>query len=176
MTPDKLAKSGTEHAHQVALFAWCAVAYLHGFEIAEAWAVDGPQAFKKSPRASNPDAPPAVPALEWFHAVPNGGSRGDDEQSRKIRGANLKAEGVRQGVADTFLPWPNAGWHGLYIEMKKPTERPKREGKGGVSDEQSKFGAYAKSVGYGWIVCYDWREAANALLSYIEWGKHHADD
>ena len=95
----------------------------------------------------------------------------------------MKAEGVRQGVADTFLPWPvyepcpvdsqimMMKWAGLYIEMKKPTERPKSEtAKGGVSDEQRSFGEYAKRVGYGWAVCYDWEQAASYLRSYIEWG------
>lgn len=165
MTPATLAKSGTEHAHQTALFAYAAVAYLHGFDVADEWSKTG-----KLPKR-DPDAPPKVPALEWFHAIPNGGSRGDDDKSRKIRGAQLKAEGVRQGVADTFLPWPNGGWHGLYIEMKKPTERPKSEtAKGGVSDEQRSFGEYAKRVGYGWAVCYDWEQAASYLRSYIEWG------
>ena len=165
MTPATLAKSGTEHAHQTALFAYAAVAYLHGFDVADEWSKTG-----KLPKR-NPDAPPKVPALEWFHAIPNGGSRGDDAKSRKIRGAQLKAEGVRQGVADTFLPWPSGEWHGLYIEMKKPSERPKSEtAKGGVSDEQRRFGEYAKRVGYGWVVCYDWEQAASYLRSYIEWG------
>lgn len=177
MTPASLAKSGTEHAHQTALFAYAAVAYLHGFDVADEWSKTG-----KLPKR-DPDAPPKVPALEWFHAIPNGGSRGDDDKSRKIRGAQLKAEGVRQGVADTFLPWPvyepcpadsqimMMKWAGLYIEMKKPTERPKSEtAKGGVSDEQRSFGEYAKRVGYGWAVCYDWEQAASYLRSYIEWG------
>ena len=168
MTPDKLAKSGTEHGHQAALFAYCAVAYLHGFDVADEWCKTGviPQTTPYSMYET-----PTVPALEWFHAIPNGGSRGDDAKSRKIRGAQLKAEGVRQGVADCFLPWPSGEWHGLYIEMKKPTERPKSEtAKGGVSDEQRRFGEYAKRVGYGWAVCYDWEQAASYLRSYIEWG------
>ncbi|QIQ66027.1 hypothetical protein PM398_gp40 [Pseudomonas phage Epa40] len=158
MTPATLAKSGTEHGHQAALFAYCAVAYLHGFDAADEWSNGG-----TLPKRS-PDAPPAVPALQWFHAIHNQG-HGD-----KVRGANAKAEGVRKGVADTFLPWPNAGWHGLYIEMKKPTERPKSEtAKGGVSDEQRDFGEYAREVGYGWAVCYGWEHAVSCLRSYIEW-------
>lgn len=170
MTPDKLTKSGTEHGHQTALFAWCAVAHLHGFDVADAWAAGG--ALPKR----DPDAPPAVPALQWFHAIHNQG-HGD-----KVRGANAKAEGVRKGVADTFLPWPVyeqspsdsqvmvAKWCGLYIEMKKPAEKPKSAtAKGGVSEEQAKFGEYARAVGYGWVVCYSWREAADTLRTYIEW-------
>jgi hypothetical protein len=165
MTPNKLAKE-SEHSQQVALFAYVAVAYLHGFDVADEWCKTG-----KLPKR-DPNAPPAVPALEWFHAIPNGGVRGDDEQSRKIRGGNLKAEGVRQGVADTFLPWPSGEWHGLYIEMKKPSLRPKSEtAKGGASDEQIAFGQYAQRVGYGWAVCYDWEQAVSYLRSYIEWGQ-----
>lgn len=162
MTPATLAKSGTEHGHQAALFAYCAVAYLHGFDVADEWCKTGviPQTTPYSMHET-----PTVPALEWFHAIHNQG-HGD-----KVRGANAKAEGVRKGVADTFLPWPNGGWHGLYIEMKKPTERPKSEtAKGGVSDEQRSFGEYAKRVGYGWAVCYGWEHAVTTLRSYIEWG------
>ena len=157
MNPETLAKSGTEHAHQTALFAYTAVAHLHGWTVADLWANGGALPLRA------PTAAPAVEALAWFHAVHNQG-HGD-----RIRGAIAKAEGVRRGVPDTFLPWPNAGWHGLYIEMKKPTERPKTKGKGGVSDEQGAFGAYALRVGYGWAVCYSWREAADTLRAYIEW-------
>lgn len=165
MTPATLAKSGTEHGHQAALFAYVAVAYLHGFDVADEWSKIGPQAFKKSPRASNPDGPPAVPALEWFHAIHNQG-HGD-----KVRGANAKAEGVRKGVADTFLPVRRGAWSGLYIEMKKPSEKPvKATSKGGVSDDQAEFGAFVKSQGFGWIVCYSWEEAAEVLTQYLTYG------
>lgn len=174
MTPATLAKSGTEHAHQTALFAYVAVAYLHGFDVADEWCKTGviPQTTPYSMYET-----PTVPALEWFHAIHNQG-HGD-----KVRGANAKAEGVRKGVADTFLPWPvyepcpadsqimMMKWAGLYIEMKKQTERPKSEtAKGGVSDEQRRFGEYAKRVGYGFMVCYGWEHAVTTLRSYIEWG------
>lgn len=45
ITPEYLAKPGTEHAHQVALFCWCAM-NKHRF-----------------------------PELEWYYAIPNGGDR-----------------------------------------------------------------------------------------------------
>lgn len=163
MTPDQLAKSGSEHAHQVAFFAYCAVARIHGFESADAWA------------ESNVIGTGGVPidALEWIHAIPNGGARGDDAKTRAIRGGALKAEGVRSGVPDVFLPWPACDrsgiiYCGLYIEMKKPDLKPKKEGsKGGLSDEQIEFSKYAKNNSYGWIVCYTWREAVEAIKSYI---------
>lgn len=164
-TPSKLAKSDSEHAHQTALFAWCAVARQHGFEIADHWDGYADLNASKSAFRSNP-----VKALQWIHAIPNGGARGDDAKTRAIRGGALKAEGVRSGVPDVFLPWPAHGWMGLYIEMKKPDQKPvKATSKGGLSDEQIEFGDYAKSVGYGWVVCYSWRDAANAIRQYVEW-------
>ena len=161
MTPNQLAKSGTEHAHQTALFAWCAVARIHGFDVADAWAEGA-----KLPAQLTKDEDAKVPELEWFHAIHNQG-HGD-----KVRGGMAKAEGVRKGIADTFLPVPRGNWHGLYIEMKKPAEKPKSStAKGGVSDDQAQFGAYCNANGYGWAVCYSWREAADTLRHYIEWSK-----
>lgn len=156
-TPAQLAKSGTEHGHQTALFAWAAMACRFGFEAAnddKSYTVAG-HAERTYGVTSN------VPELKWFHAIPNGGTRGDDAKSRAIRGGQLKAEGVRQGVPDTFLPVPRNGWHGLYIEMKRPGKIKD------TSKEQDEFGEYAKSVGFGWIVCDDWRKAADVLISYL---------
>lgn len=161
----QLLKRGTEHDHQVALFAYCSVAYQYGFDAADRWAETG-QTGVPLPEE------PAVPALEWYHAIPNGGSRGDSKKSSMIRGMKLKAEGVRKGVADTFLPWPSAGCHGLYIEMKKPDQLPKRKGsKGGMSDEQIAFRDYTKANGYGFMTCYGWKHAVATLQAYIEWNR-----
>lgn len=166
MTPDQLAKSGSEAAHQTALFAFVAVAAVHGFEIAWQWAEKGQAVLLAR---TTPNVTKAVPELRWLHHIPNGGSRGDDAKSRAIRGGQMKAQGVRQGVADLSLPVRRGAWSGLYIEMKKPDEKPKREGsKGGVSDEQNEFGEFVKQQGFGWIVCYSWREAAEIIELYLK--------
>ena len=155
MRPDQLAKSGSEHAHQVALFAYAAMAMNRGFEVADAWAagldMDKPEIFR-----------PELPFLRWFHAIPNGGER------NKITAANLKAEGVRSGIGDTFLPVPCGRFHGCYIEMKKPDLKPVRPGasKGGLSDEQIAFKDHCNEYGYFHAVCYSWREGADALKLY----------
>ncbi len=193
--PDQLAKSGTEHGEQSALFCWANVARIYGFDVANRFAEGEKFDFQALPTGL-----PVVPELAWLHAIPNGGSRGDDEKTRAIRGGALKAEGVKSGVADVFLPVPiwqtkrhdyevlppdnsdmsdfqfvestEIAYCGLYIEMKKPAQRPvKAESMGGVSEEQKEFGDFVKSQGYGWIVCYTWREAAQAIESYLNWGK-----
>ena len=162
MTPNKIAKE-SESSHQTAFFAYCAVAELHGFEVADEWC----DTTKINKTKSAP-----LGCLEWIHHVANGGSRGDTKKARVIRGAKMKAEGVKKGVADIHLPFPvmylNTHWHGLYIEMKKPSEKPKREGTtGGMSDEQIAFRQYCLNNNYGFSTCYSWEEAVDVLKNYI---------
>ena len=109
MTPEQIAKSGTEHAHQAALFAWCAL---------------------------NVDK---YPELKWFHAIPNGGLRD------KITASKLKAEGVKPGVSDTFLPVKRPPYSGLYIEMKKPGWKETKE--------QKEFGDFVRHQGFEYFCC-----------------------
>lgn len=162
MNPVQLAKSNTEAAHQTALFSWAAVAMNHGFAIANAWA-------KGLNPAVQQEIAPVIPELKWLHHIPNGGSRGNDVRSQQIRGAQLKAQGVKSGVSDVFLPVRRGDCSGLYIEMKKPDQKPKREcSKGGVSDEQAEFGSFVQGQGFGFVVCYSWQEAATLIQQYLE--------
>lgn len=170
MTPEDLSKSGTEHGHQAALFAWCKMAERYGVVAADdarCYAkIASPDDIPHALRLYGTDA--AVLALKWIHAIGNGGSRGDSVKSRAIRGGHMKAEGVKPGIADIFLPAPRGEWHGLYIEMKKPAEKPKRESsKGGLSDEQIAYRDWCYAVGYGWCVCYSWSEAVNIIKQYM---------
>lgn len=154
-TPLQLTKSGSEHGHQVAVFAWAAVAQRFGFAAAR----DDKSYTVAGHAEATYGQSEAVADLEWFHAIPNGGTRGDDDTTRKIRGGNLKAEGVRAGVADTFLPVPRGGYHGLYIEMKKPGGKP--------TEEQLAFRDFVWSKGYGWMCCDTFTKAIDALESYL---------
>ena len=102
------------------------------------------------------------PELRWMHAIPNGGLRS------KAQAGKLKAEGVKSGVPDVFLPVARGYFHGLYIEMKKPALKPVRGGKGGVSDEQTDFIQFARANGYAAAVCYDWNHAKNLICMYLD--------
>lgn len=111
--------------------------------------------------------------LRLLFAVPNGGER------NKIVASRMKAEGVRAGVPDLFLPVPAPVWgfdpneyHGLFIEMKKPAARLKRAPKhkwdtGGVSEEQVVWLNMLEQQGYKVVVCYSWYEAANEIKFYL---------
>lgn len=107
------------------------------------------------------------PQLKWLHAVPNGGSRHVAEATKMV------AAGLRKGVLDIFLPWPIAFttdikdcYAGLYIEMK--TEKRRKEKNGGLTDEQIEFITYAENAGYYCKVCYNWQEARDTILKYLE--------
>lgn len=108
------------------------------------------------------------PDMKWVHAIPNGGERSAASAGR------LKAEGVRKGVWDVFVPVRRQGYSGLYIEFKIP-ERV-RHIRGGLSDEQVEFGKHALSQGYKMEVCYSWREAAAHVCDYLGIERRHMED
>ena len=159
MTPEKLAKSGSEHGHQTAFFAYAAVAQLHGFGVADLWANGHKIEHAKKLAETHDDYKP-LPMLKWMHAIANGGSRGDTDLSRKIEGGKMKAEGVKKGVSDICLPYNCGGNCGLYIEMKVGKNKP--------SPEQVEFGEFVKSQCYQFHVCYSWQEAVVVLKQYLK--------
>lgn len=100
-----------------------------------------------------------VPELALLHAVPNGGKR------NVITAKLLKAEGVKAGVPDLFLPVARtSGYgvphHGLFIEMK-------RRSCGAVSGEQEWWIARLRNAGYRVEVCWGWDEARAVLCDYL---------
>lgn len=131
--PAKFAKID-EHSHQVALMAWCNL----------------------------PPVREAFPELRWFHAMANGGSRGDTAQSRRIEGGKMKAEGVKVGISDLCLPVKRGQTSGFYIELKK------MPGPGvGPSAEQLEFGEFVQGQGFAFMVCYGWQQARDMLIAYL---------
>ena len=97
------------------------------------------------------------PELRLLHAIPNGGHR------HKAVAARMKAEGVRRGVPDVFLPIPRGAFAGLYIEMK--TRR------GRVSDEQRRWIEALRAQGYRAEVCREWNAARELIEQYLNGGE-----
>ena len=95
-----------------------------------------------------------IPDLELLHAIPNGGHR------NKATAGRLKAEGVKRGVPDIFLPVPKNGYHGMYIEMK-------RQKGGKLSVEQKEWCNRLFRNGYKVFVAEGWVEAREAILEYL---------
>jgi hypothetical protein len=88
-----------------------------------------------------------LPGVHLLFAIPNGGKRGKGEAGR------FRAEGVKPGVADLFLPVARGQWHGLFVEMKSE--------KGKLSELQNDFLADVDDQGYMTAVCFS---AADAIL------------
>lgn len=97
------------------------------------------------------------PELRILHHIPNGGSR------NAIEAARLKAQGVRAGVPDIFLPCARNGFHGLYIELK-------RQKGGRVSVEQKKMILALQCQGYRVEVCEGWEKARDVITEYMKEG------
>lgn len=94
------------------------------------------------------------PELKWLHHIPNGGKRSASEAAR------FKAQGVKAGVADLFLPSAHGGYFGLYIEMKYGNNRP--------TDKQREFLRDMARAGYSAHVAYGSQEAIDLLLNYLQ--------
>ena len=84
------------------------------------------------------------PGVRVF-AIPNGGLRS------KMVAVKLKAEGVRSGVPDLYIP----AWK-VWVEMK-------REKGGRLSKEQKDWIAYLEGIGDTVIVGHGWRAAIEAI-------------
>jgi len=105
------------------------------------------------------------PELAWYHSITN-----EEKTGSAIVGARAKVSGRKKGVVDTMLPVRRGNYAGLYIEFKKPSQKPKNKtSKGGVSDEQKEFMKFVQEQGYGAIVCYHWEEARDMLIRYLEY-------
>ena len=131
MKPEDFTKTGSESGEQRAVFAWAAL------NVGK------------------------FPELRWMFHVPNGGMRGNDAKTRAIMGNAMKAEGVKSGVADIFLPYPKGTCNGLWIEMKK---KGKKVIKG---SDQDLFGKQMLENGFGWCECDSYEKARDILIQYL---------
>lgn len=97
------------------------------------------------------------PCLARMFAIPNGGKRA------ALTAVRLKAEGVKAGVPDVFLPWPVGGWCGLWIEMKYGSNK--------TTAEQRDWLAWLGINGYKTAVCWGAEEAQRVIEDYLRGGE-----
>ena len=102
------------------------------------------------------------PDLAWMFAIPNGGAR------HVAVGRKLKAEGVKRGVPDIFLPVARGRFHGLFVEMKTAT--------GVVSKEQDGWIDRLLYQGYAAHVCRGWDDARQMIERYLSLGERYGGD
>ena len=104
------------------------------------------------------------PDLQYMFAVPNG------EKRDKITGARLKAQGVKRGVPDIWLPVPkkvNGSWfnepdfyyHGIVIEMKVKNNV--------LSEDQNRYREFLISKNYFYTICFTWIQARDVIVWYL---------
>lgn len=95
------------------------------------------------------------PQLDLLFAIPNGSQRS------KRTGAMLKREGVRAGIPDLMMAYPNGEYHGLFIELKR------RDG-GKTSKAQKQWINQLNNAGYLAKVCHGAKEAVIVLEEYLK--------
>ena len=108
-----------------------------------------------------------IPELALMFAIPNGAFYGRYWSVAK----RMKAEGVKKGVPDIFLPVPmmrtdkdtseiTSMEAGLWIEMKAGKNRP--------SEAQKWWIEKLNDVGYSVAICYSFEEAKKDILTYLD--------
>lgn len=104
--------------------------------------------------------------VEWletkklmFTAIPNATFTGWSQQRKN------KAEGVRPGLPDMLIIVND---HLIWIEMKRRDRKPKRGGKGGISDEQWRWiDALNRCENTQVYVTYGAKEAIEVIEKYL---------
>ena len=92
--------------------------------------------------------------VDVLYHCPNGGAR------NIIVARKMKAEGVKAGVPDAFLPVARKGYHGWFAELKTESGR--------LSPKQEFWRYRLLQEGYFWGLYRDWKDAADALEEYLK--------
>ncbi|MFC7515079.1 VRR-NUC domain-containing protein [Herbaspirillum sp. GCM10030257] len=91
--------------------------------------------------------------LKLLFAVPNAGKR------TRAEAAWMLAEGLRAGVPDIMLPFPNGPFVGLAIEFKRPGEK--------TSEKQDDYIALLVDAGWLVVICTDSDAAVRTVQDYL---------
>lgn len=168
MNPIEIAKSNSESAHQKAFFCWLNMAAEHGIVIADDMRAYNDKLYRDNMIGFlGPNYSPYT-ELSMAFAVPNGGVRGG-KFGAAAAGAKFKAEGVKAGVPDVFVPIPIVTEEdgikgGLWLELKEP-------GGGILSDEQGNYLRYLQKANFCCVVVDEWFDCARAVKDYLWFGE-----
>jgi hypothetical protein len=100
-----------------------------------------------------PEVQRDYPELKLLFHIPNGGTR------NKVEAGKLKAQGVKSGVLDLFLPVPRSMFAGLFIELKVGSNK--------LSENQQKWITELRLQHYDVGIHYGWIEASQHLRDYL---------
>lgn len=98
------------------------------------------------------------PIVKYMFHIPNGGSR------HFLEAKNLKAQGVKPGIPDYFLPYPSNGRAGMFIELKRRNKAICRP-----TQSQAECLAAFERLGYHTVVAYGWEDAVEKIEEYLKW-------
>lgn len=96
------------------------------------------------------------PMLDFMSASQSGHKR------NVVDASMAKRSGLKAGIPDIFLPYPSKGYHGLFIELKRP-----EKSKAKISEAQKITIDYLNNHGYLAVVCYGSDEAIEAIKNYL---------
>jgi len=94
-----------------------------------------------------------APLAPYLLAIPNGGTRAPREA------ANLKREGVRPGVPDLLFAYPSGQYHGLWMELKVPPNKP--------TPEQRAYLERLAAVGFAVVVVTSFEQFQATISDYL---------
>lgn len=94
------------------------------------------------------------PELALMFHVPNEAKRS------YALGREMKAQGMKAGVPDLFLPVARGEYHGLFIELKRVRDYK-------LSDVQRKWLGDLTRQGYKAVMCRGWGEASRTIVDYL---------
>lgn len=105
-----------------------------------------------------------IAAMDWLRAqYPSIAEHtmhiGNERKSTHFAGYIMKRMGVLKGASDLFMAWPNAGYHGLFIEVKSMKGKP--------TPEQLAFIQRMTDVRYYACICYGADEVISTMKYYI---------
>ena len=147
ITPEQLAKPGTEHAHQCALFCW---AQTMGGVLHMMFAI---------PNGGSRGDDPKSRAIHGGRMRAEGVKPGVPDILLPVP--------IRRD--DRVLTPAGSAWAGLFIELKRPASVGKR--KGVVGADQTPFMVDLTRQGYAVAVCYGWEDARQRIINYLN-GSH----